>query len=66
MKSAKFNLVAWYIFRGDAAEISVAKFHFMKPTPKCTNQDLVNLTKLKILADLQRGFGVAEGAEKGM
>ena len=34
LKSTKFNLVAWYTYRGNAAEISVAKFHFKKSNSK--------------------------------
>ena len=46
LKLTKLNLVGWSIYRGNAAEISVAKCYFKIQPLKASNQCLVNMTKL--------------------
>ena len=56
----------WYIYRGNAAEISVAKCFLKIPTLRILIRVLVNMTNLQILTKLQREFGIAKGAKRGM
>ena len=56
----------WYIYRGSAAEISVAKCFLKILTLRILIRVLVNMTNLQILTKLQREFGIAKGAKRGM
>ena len=56
----------WYIYRGNAAEISVAKCFLKILTLSTLIRVLVNMTNLQILTRLRREFGIAKGAERGM
>ena len=65
-KFGYIECIGWYIDRGSAAEISVAKCLFKILALRTLIRVLVNMTNLQISTRLRREIGIAKGAERGM